>query len=201
LSAVVGLRAPAETQEAGGPSVSGRLDAIYHAHFSIVWRGLRRLGVPECSIEDAVQDVFLIVHRRSADFEGRSSLRTWIYGIVVRVAKEYRRAEARHALRVERLAASLSEEQETAATPAEELERREANRLLHAVLATLADEEREVLVLVELEQLPVREAATALGIQLRTCQRRIRAARAVFETKLAELTTSAELTAPSGRTK
>lgn len=151
----------------------------------MVWRGLRRLGVPERSLEDAAQDVFLIVHRRAHDFAGRSSIKTWLYGIAVRVAKDYRRAERRHARRVERLAAHVAQEPENTHTPADEAERREANRLLYAALAAMKEELRDVLVLVELEQLPVREAATALGLRVRTCQRRLRAAHEAFEAALA----------------
>lgn len=161
------------------------LEEIYRDHFTIVWRGLRRLGVSERQLDDAVQDVFLVVHRRLGDFQGRSALQTWIYGIVVRVAKDYRRAEARHAQRVERLSELVSAAPERADTPADEAERREANRTLHAVLGELEEDQREVLILIVLEQLPVREAASALGIRVRTCQRRLRAAQAKFEEKLA----------------
>jgi RNA polymerase sigma-70 factor (ECF subfamily) len=189
VSAALGLSvSESEKPEGATPSLGAELAEIYRAHFTAVWRGLKRLGVPEPSLEDAVQDVFLIVHRRAGDFEGRSSVRTWVYGIAVRVAKDYRRSEARHAQRVERLAEHL-ESDASPRTPADEAERREANRLLHAALARLDDEQRDVLVLVELEQLPVREAAAALGVRVRTCQRRLRAARAAFELALQSLPT------------
>jgi RNA polymerase sigma-70 factor (ECF subfamily) len=174
--------------EGAAPELEAGLAAIYRDQFATVWRGLRRLGVPERSLEDAAQDVFLIVHRRANDFAGRSSLKTWIYGIAVRVAKDYRRAEKRHSRRVEQLAAHLAQEPESAHTPAEEAERREANRLLHAALGAMKEELRDVLVLVELEQLPIREAATALGLRVRTCQRRLRAAHEAFEAALAAVT-------------
>jgi RNA polymerase sigma-70 factor (ECF subfamily) len=160
------------------------LEQIYSAHFSLTWRGLRRLGVPPALLEDAVQDVFLVVHRRRAEFEGRSSLQTWLYGIVLRVAKDYRRAQARHASRVDRMAEHLVSDPAPGISPADEAERREANRVLHAVLAKLKERDREVLVLVDLEELSAREAAQALGIRVRTCQRRLRAARAAFDAAL-----------------
>jgi RNA polymerase sigma-70 factor (ECF subfamily) len=176
---------------AGSPATApgGAWQRIYAEYVSLAWRGLRRLGVPESMIEDAVQDVFLVVHRRHAGFEGRSSLKTWIYGIVVRVAKDYRRAEARRVSRAERLAEALAADPERAAapTPADEAERREANRLLHAALDALDGEHRESLVLVELEELPVREAAAALGISVRACQRRLQAARRRFDDKVLAL--------------
>ena len=151
----------------------------------MVWRGLRRLGVPEANIEDAVQDVFLVAHRRLADFEGRSSLKTWLYGIVLRVAKDHRRAQVRQACRVERLADVLSCTSALEPSPVDEAERREANRALHAILAELDPDYREVLVLVELEGLAVREVAEVLHLHVRACQRRLRKAHAAFEKRLA----------------
>jgi RNA polymerase sigma-70 factor, ECF subfamily len=174
--------------ESAAPELEASLAALYREQFATVWRGLRRLGVPERSLEDAAQDVFLIVHRRAGDFAGRSSIKTWIYGIAVRVAKDYRRAEKRHSRRVEHLATHLALEHESIHTPADEAERREANRLLHAALGAMNEELRDVLVLVDLEQLPLREAATALGLRVRTCQRRLRAAHEAFEAALAALT-------------
>lgn len=158
---------------------------MYAEHAGMVWSGLRRLGVPESSIEDAVQDVFLVAHRRLADFEGRSSTKTWLYGIVLRVAKDYRRSQVRHAQRVERLAEILSVGSDSTHTPVREAERREANRALHAILAELDEDHREVLVMVDLEEFSVKDAAAVLNLHVRACQRRLRAAHDAFEKKLA----------------
>ncbi len=161
------------------------MEDIYLEHVSMVWRGLRRLVVPEANIEDAVQDVFLVAHRRLADFEGRSSLKTWLYGIVLRVAKDHRRAQVRQAHRAEQLAQILSTGGASEQTPIEQAERREANQALHAILAELDPEYREVLVLVELEGLSVRDVAGVLHLHVRACQRRLRKAHTAFEKKLA----------------
>jgi RNA polymerase sigma-70 factor (ECF subfamily) len=169
------------------------LRELYATHFALVWRSLRRLGVKGASLEDAVQDVFLIVHRRWPDFDAeRSAPTTWIYGITLRVAKDYRRAAARHGRRVERLAAVEGSSPEQCASPAEAIEKREANQLVHTLLGGLEDEDREVLVLVELEQLSVREAATVLGIRIRTCQRRLQRARAAFDAALTRFNAKGE---------
>jgi RNA polymerase sigma-70 factor, ECF subfamily len=161
------------------------MEDLYQEHVAMVWRGLRRLGVPESSVEDAVQDVFLVVHRRLADFEGRSSITTWLYGIVLRVAKDHRRAQLRQAHGALRLAEILAFKGASEQTPVDQAERREANQALHAILAELDPDHREVLVLVELEGLAVREAAAVLNLHVRACQRRLRKAHAAFEKKLA----------------
>ena len=160
------------------------LAEIYAQHAALVFRGLRRLGVPQACLEDAVQDVFLIAHRRGSQFEGRSSLSTWLYGVVVRVAKDYRRSEARRAKRASVLECSLRGELLISESPADEAERRQANQLLHALLDSLPEQQRELLVLAALEQLPLKEVAQVLGLRIRTCQRRLQAAHEAFERAL-----------------
>src|SRR3954468_16715186 len=70
-------------------------EAVYETHFDFVWRSLRRRGLTEPRIDDAVQDVFLVIHRKLSDFQQRSSLKTWIFGIVVRVAHDHHRSKRR----------------------------------------------------------------------------------------------------------
>jgi RNA polymerase sigma-70 factor (ECF subfamily) len=179
-----------ETSAKQTPSQDGALDAslrgIYAEYFTPVWRSLRRLGVHDSDLEDAVQDVFLVLFRRRAEFERRSSLRTWIYGIALRVAKDYRRANKRHDRRVEALGAEPVPSA-AAPQPDEEAVRREACRALAAALARLPDEARELIVLVELEQLSVKEAAEALDLHLRACQRRLKKAHEALEAALAQI--------------
>jgi RNA polymerase sigma-70 factor, ECF subfamily len=172
--------------ESSAPNLDVELRDTYVAYAPLVWRTLRRLGVADAQLDDGVQDVFLMVHRRRGKFEGRSSLKTWIVGIALRVAKDYRRAEVRRVRRIDRLAAWITCDTEATASPSDATEQREANDLLHCLLATLPDDLREMLVLVELEELPVREASEAIGIRLRTGQRRLRAAVEAMSAALAE---------------
>src|SRR3954465_1058519 len=69
--------------------------AFYDEHFDFVWRSLRRLGVPEALLDDAAQEVFLVAFRREKEFEGRSSVRTWLFGIAWNRARELLRAARR----------------------------------------------------------------------------------------------------------
>jgi RNA polymerase sigma-70 factor, ECF subfamily len=188
------LSAPAKPRVTHGSQVQtgteAALDAnvhsLYEQHFNLVWRSLRRLGVAESQVEDAVQDVFLVAHRKLHEYEGRSAPSTWLYGIALRVAKDYRRTEARR----ERRTARLTREQESAPVasegPADALARKEANRLLHELLDRLPADERELLVLVDLEGLSVAEVAPLAGLRVRTCQRRLKTARTTFESALAK---------------
>src|SRR5262245_22373561 len=70
------------------PVVVPEFEELYEAHFDFVWRSLRRLGVPHPGLDDAVQEVFIVVHRRLGAFEGRSTLKTWLFGIAVHVAQK-----------------------------------------------------------------------------------------------------------------
>jgi RNA polymerase sigma-70 factor (ECF subfamily) len=162
-------------------------DTLYAQLFDSVWRNARRLGVPEAQVDDAVQEVFLIVHRRLPDFEGRSSLRTWVFGIVARVASEHRRTYRRKSPHA-RATGGVVEADDVAGETVgadDQLVRAEGVRLLHRLLDTLDDEKRTVLVLAELEQMTAPEIGEALGVNVNTVYARLRAARRDFEQAVA----------------
>lgn len=173
---------PVSSPDAGATS----FDALYEAHFSFVWRSARRLGAPEAWLDDVVQEIFMVVHRRLATFEGRSSLKTWLFGITMRVVRDHRRAGKKHpaptTLDPDAIADVPAERtMGTVQGPAEAAERGEAVRILHQVLDTMEDERRAILVMVELEQIPVVEIAEALGMSVNGAYSRLRAAREDFE--------------------
>ena len=64
-------------------SAASDFASIFRANAPLVHRALRRLGVSEADAPDVLQDVFVVVHRKLGEFEGRSQLKTWIYGIAV----------------------------------------------------------------------------------------------------------------------
>lgn len=149
--------------------------AVYARYFRAMWRTLRRLGVAPAELGDAAQDVFVVVHRKLAEFDGRS-LRGWLYAIAVRVASDYRRG-ARH-----RETMPLGEDVvDPAPNPERASELTESVELLHALLASLDEPKRTVFVLGELEELSAPEIAEALGVNLNTVYSRLRAARAEFD--------------------
>ena len=155
---------------------------VYDAHFAFVWRSARRLGAPALTIDDVVQETFVIVHRRLAEFEGRSSLKTWLFGIVLNVVRAHRRAlfaKHPHALRSEGTA-DLEAVRDTAPGPHEIATQAEAVRLVDRLLGALDEDKREVFVLAELEQMSAPEIATAVGIPLNTVYSRLRLARQEF---------------------
>ncbi len=163
---------------AAGPSA---FDALYEEHFDFVWRSLRRMGIQESHLDDGVQEVFVVAHRKLGEFEGRSSPRTWLFGIARRVASEFRRWNRRKNQHDALPEAVLDD----APTPQEQAERREALRVLDQCLGAIQDERREVFVLMELESMTAPEVAEATGVPLNTVYSRLRLARAEFERAVA----------------
>jgi RNA polymerase sigma-70 factor (ECF subfamily) len=155
---------------------------VYEEFFPFVWRSARRLGAPEHSVDDVVQEIFLVVHRRLTEFEGRSSLKTWLFGIVLNVVRAQRRAlraKQPHTLDADRRADpdALSD---GGPRPDEMLTKAEAARVVERLLEALDDDKRAVFVLAELEQLAAPEIAAALSIPVNTVYSRLRLARQDF---------------------
>jgi RNA polymerase sigma-70 factor (ECF subfamily) len=160
----------------------GEFDAAYEQHFDFVWRTLRRYGVPEAAMDDALQDVFLVVHSRLPTFEGRSSLGTWIFGIARRVARNHRVSRA------ERTSADILDAlTDESNSPLAALETVEGARLLERLLAGLAPERREAFILVKLEEMTFVEAGEVLGVNANTIYSRVRTACRELEETLVRL--------------
>ncbi|MCA2980666.1 MAG: sigma-70 family RNA polymerase sigma factor [Myxococcaceae bacterium] len=157
--------------------------SVYEANVGAIWRFLQRLGVPERHLEDATQDTFIIAHRQLASFRGASSLKTWLHGIAVRVAKDYRRREARKG-GWEPLSQGLLDERRS---PHEAAEDQQALRQVLQVLEELAEPQRAVFVLVELEGLTAPEVAEVLETNVNTVSTRLRAARQRFNARIEAL--------------
>lgn len=146
---------------------------VYAEHLPYVWRVVRRLGVALADVEDVCQEVFVVVHRKLAEFEGRSSMRTWLYAIAFRCASEHRRrAHVRREL--------ATADQDAIAVDAPQLEtveRRQARELLDQILDQLDGGKRAVFVFYEIEQMPMAEVAEICGCPLQTAYSRLHAAR------------------------
>lgn len=160
---------------------------IYESCFSFVWRTTIRLGTPQASVDDLVQEIFMIAYRRQNEFEGRSSRKTWLYGIVFNVVRAHRR-ELR-AKQPEALEGQAPADPDLLADggpgPDERAARREAGLFLEQFLDSLDDDRREVFVLAELEQLSAPEIAAVSDAPLNTVYSRLRLARADFSKAVA----------------
>jgi RNA polymerase sigma-70 factor (ECF subfamily) len=167
---------------------------IFREYAPFVWRGLRRLGVPESDVEDVCQEVFVVVHRKLGDFEGRSSLRTWIYGICVRTASDYRRSG-----RVRReVVTDAPPDAPHEGAQHDTVALKQARATLDRILDELDDDKRSVFVLYEIEELTMAEVAEAIGCPLQTAYSRLHAARKVVEAGVARAQKANAMNARSG---
>jgi RNA polymerase sigma-70 factor (ECF subfamily) len=168
-------------QLAGFPPVPP-FEQIYDENSVFIWRSLRGLGVPDAQVDDAVQEVFMVVHRRLADYEPRAHIRSWLFGIALRVAKDHKRSLRR------KPTVPLNDEPALVAndSPFDQVARNQALQFVERFLDTLNDEQRALFVLTELEQMRVSEAAEALGENVNTIYSRQRAIRKQFADALAQ---------------
>ena len=158
-------------------------DEIYREYFAFVWHCLQRLGVAEPSLRDAAQDAFLVVHRRLPEFERRAPIRSWLYGIAVRVASGYRRTRHRRDDRSEPIdLETLADSGLTSQHHA--VEQRQSLALVQQLLMELDEDKRQVFCLAELHELSVTEIAAVLEMNPGTIYARLRAARQQFERAL-----------------
>jgi RNA polymerase sigma-70 factor (ECF subfamily) len=152
--------------------------AVYDQHYDFVWRSLRRLGVREADVPDALQEVFLVVFRRLQEFEGRARLTTWLFRICIRVAHDrHRLAHNRRELLDEKVMDDLADESDD---PTRQAERREDAALLELALDRMDLDQRAVFTLFELEEMSGEEIAEALQIPLGTVYSRLRLGREAF---------------------
>jgi RNA polymerase sigma-70 factor (ECF subfamily) len=151
--------------------VRERAEALYREHFAFVWRNARRLGCSDEWVDDAVHEVFLVATRRLAEFEARSSARTWLFAITFRVVGRMRRDRGRRLAHVERYLA------EQPALQADAARETEAAQYLRQLLLKLNEAQRVVLILAELEGFTSSEIAHTLSVPAGTVDSRLRAAR------------------------
>jgi RNA polymerase sigma-70 factor (ECF subfamily) len=129
---------------------------------------------------DVTQNVFLVVHRQLAGFEGRAELTTWLFSICRLVAKDYlRSAPIRREVVVD--VRELARREGPRESPLQRLDTRELSQLLEAILSTMPEKLRLVFVMFELEEMSGEEIARLLDVPLGTVRSRLRLARAAFQ--------------------
>ncbi|MES1186585.1 MAG: sigma-70 family RNA polymerase sigma factor [Myxococcales bacterium] len=176
---------PATSQVDDVPDVLD-LESIHDLHADFVWCSLQRLGVRPADLEDALQEVFVVVYRKLASFDGSSRLTTWLFGISMRVASAYRRKAYR---RRERTVVDM---EATAGAspfdgPEDALVERQSRQRLTEVLDELEPARRAIFVMFEIESIGCPEIAEQLGLPIGTVYSRLGAARVDFSKAAARL--------------
>jgi RNA polymerase sigma-70 factor (ECF subfamily) len=181
VTASAAIVSPAEAQAAL------TTERVYASHGNFVWTSLQQLGVRPPDLNDVSQEVFVVVHQRRATYDSSASLRSWLYGICLRVAANYRKRAHRryehagaHPLEdSERVDSEASRDPESAAAASE------ARAQLAAILDAMDLDLRAVFVMFEIEELSCDAIAASIGVAVGTVYSRLHAARRDFEARVA----------------
>nr|ADT71693.1 RNA polymerase sigma-70 factor [uncultured organism] len=168
--------------------------SLFCRHAPFVANFLVRLGVDRSELDDVVQDVFMIAHRRGGYIPGPARPTTWLASIALRVNANRRRSQRRARVQtdmtpIER-AASMSPSPSEAAEVQESLER------VQVALDAMDESMRSVFVLFELADEPCEAIAAGLGIPVGTVYSRLHAARKQFAKAHRRLLARASLSTP-----
>ncbi|HEX6764765.1 MAG TPA: sigma-70 family RNA polymerase sigma factor [Polyangiaceae bacterium] len=152
----------------------------FQCEFDYLCRTLRRLGSRSEDVEDDAHDVFLVLNRKWSEFDSSRPLRPYLFGIAFRVVAARKRRQSRE------LPTAL-EETPAEGGPEDALEAARARELVLAALSHVPIPRRGVLVMHDIDEVPMREIVKVLSIPLFTGYSRLRKARREFEAAVREL--------------
>lgn len=154
--------------------------ALFRDHAGFVANFLHRLGAVPTDIDDLVQEVFLVAHRRGGFIEdGRARPTTWLAEIAIRVASVARRSKRRSREQPDHDTVADARSREV--DPARAAETQEAMTRVQAALDSLDPERRAIFILFELEGEPCQAIAAAFEIPVGTVYSRLHKARKQFK--------------------
>ena len=160
-------------------------EQVYDEFFDFVYRNARRLGVPPSAADDVVQEVFVVLHRRLAEYDGRATLQSWVYAILANTVRDYRRGFRRKQALL--LAVEQVEQlgpESSSASPEQRAQLKQDLTLLMQLLDELPEAQRELIVLADLEQMSVPEICECVGGNSNTVYSRLRVAREHLKARL-----------------
>jgi len=154
-------------------------ELIMRRHNERLYRAIRSILRDEAEVEDAMQAAYLHAYAHLRDFEGRSSLATWLTRIAIHEALGRRRRGLR--------TVTGEEEVELPAgiqSPEDDATDIEHRRLLQQAIDALPEHFRSVFVLRQVQELSIEETAECLDLQPATVKTRLHRARALLRRKL-----------------
>jgi len=156
----------------------------FRIEFEYVQRTLRRLGTERSEVDDLAQEVFLVLHRRWSEYDQSRPLRPYLFGVAVRIALANQRKRSRE------VALGNIELSDDRPGPEELLSNKETRALVQAALKRIPLPRRTVLMMHELDRVPVTEVAATLSIPLFTVYSRLRKAREELKQETQRMLTS-----------
>jgi RNA polymerase sigma-70 factor (ECF subfamily) len=159
----------------------------FQKELDYVYRTLRRLGSPVSEVEDLAQEVFLALRRSWTEYDSTRPLRPYLFGIAFRISSAHERKRRRE------VAFGIVEVGDAGPAPDEELQIKQARALVLAALERIPLPRRAVLVMHDLDEVPVGEVASVLAIPLFTAYSRLRKARRELEAALRRMLKEVEV--------
>jgi RNA polymerase sigma-70 factor (ECF subfamily) len=170
-------------REEGRAGLAPDFRSVYRAEFSYVLHTLRRLGVAPAELEDVAHDVFVAVYKHFADFDPARPLRPWLFGFAFRVASDHRKlSRHRHEARE-----SAGDPADPSPQPDELVAEERMRKALLAALDAMDFEKRSIIVMHDVEGMPVPEIARLLEVPVNTAYSRLRLARTDLERHLVKI--------------
>ncbi len=156
------------------------IETLYRSHVSAVTRWAGFLAGPSVDVEDVVQDVFLVAHRRLHEFRGEAKITTWLFRITENVSRK-----KRHQAKWRRFLGGSAEDvagevESRGPTPLDVLEKRRARLQIERIFRKMSDRDRTLLVLFEMDGRSGEEIAELTGTKLSTVWVYLHRARATF---------------------
>jgi RNA polymerase sigma-70 factor (ECF subfamily) len=170
---VVSNRSDSKSDLAGKRANHPSLDA-FELEFDYLIRTLRRLGVPHDDVEDLAHEVFLVLYRKWEEYDPARPLRAYLFGIAFRVASNHLRRRRRE------VSYPVMEVEDLGPRPDQVLEAHQARALVLNALERVPLARRAVLIMHDIDELPMAEIASMLSIYRFTGYSRLRKARKEF---------------------
>jgi len=155
--------------------------ATFQAELDYIYRSLRHLGTPTSEVDDLAQEVFLALRQCWPRYDATRPPRPFLFGIAFRIAAAHQRKRRRE------VPFGIVEPDETGPAPDQTLHAKQARALVVAALERLPLARRAVVVMHEIDDVPVSEVASVLGIPLFTAYSRLRKGRRELELALRRL--------------
>jgi len=156
------------------------LDA-YQQELTYVFHALRWLGARPQEIEDLAQEVFIALRRSWSNYDSSRPLRPYLFGVAFRVVSMQRKKRRRE------VAFASLEVRDGGPGPDEVLQTKQARALVLRALEKIPLRRRAVLVMHDLDEVPMGQVARALSVPLFTAYSRLRKARTELEAALRRL--------------
>lgn len=162
-------------------SMDGACLEAFRGEFDYLCRSLRRLGAQQADVPDLAQEVFLALRKNWPTYDSTRPLRPYLFGIAFRIVSVYQRRRRRE-VRLE-----LVEVEDVSPRPDQTLQAKQARNLVLAALDRVPGPRRAVLVMHDIDEIPMHDVGAVLGIPMFTAYSRLRKARREFEAAVRRL--------------